>query len=106
MYMHLGTLAWLVGVHDELVVPRTGIDGWGTGWVYRRGNTGSTQLPARRSYTSGAGPVRPCRGLEWVGVGPGASELQGPPLPAVGPAPLSLYLSPSKCRLLANNGEI
>ena len=84
-----------------------GIAGWGMGrwvpgWVIPVPSTG----PARSHPDSEAGPVRPCRGLEWVVRMAGASELHGPPLPAVGPAPLSMYLSSGKTPVWANKGEI
>ena len=64
--MSLGTLAWLVGVHDELVA----------GWVYQGGYTvvgrweGYTGvLPSHRArvpLTAERAPEAPARGLEWV----------------------------------------
>ena len=56
MYTCAGTLAWLVGVHDELA--RTGVYGWGmgTGWVRGGAIPGTTQLLGERSDPSEAGP--------------------------------------------------
>ena len=78
----------------------------GTGWV------GGGVIPVHPASCkaevpdSEAGPGGPCRGLEWVVWDCSAPERYGPPLPAVGPASLSIPLSPGKCRLLANKGEI
>ena len=44
---------------------------WVGGGVYRV----PSHVPARRSQDSEAGPVSSCRELEWVVLGPGASEL-------------------------------
>ena len=44
--------------------------GYGTGWVYRVGNTRgvlpSHPAPREEDPDSGAGPGQPCRGWEWV----------------------------------------
>ena len=57
------------------------VHGWGiAGWVYRVGNTGPPTTLLEEPNTSEAGPVRPCRGLEWVGVGR-AFRLLNPPTP-------------------------
>ena len=66
--------------------------GWGMGrWVYR----GSTTQPPRArggSQYSEAGPGSPCRdwsGWYWEPDVPSRARASRPPLPAVGPAPLS-----------------
>ena len=69
---------------------RVGIQGGYTGWVVGR------VIPVHPAGCSGskpdseAGPVASCRGAEWVVRCSGRPAIQGPPLPAVGPAPLSL----------------
>ena len=97
-------------VVQEVRAGRVGSTGGYTGWVpgglYRY-----TQPPcSRRSHTSEAGPVSPCRGLEWVGVGPdvpaGWGRLQDHPcgarsVPLAPPCP-----GPSECPLLANRARI
>ena len=44
--------------------------GYGTGWVYRVGNREGIPVPSHVARgdppDSEAGPVSPCRGLEWV----------------------------------------
>ena len=95
--------------HVELVVV-----GWvystgtGVGYGTRVGIPGSTTQPpscSREVLRQRSGPRNPARG----GVGglrAGTSGLHVPPLPAVGPASLYMYPSPSKTRLWANKGEI
>ena len=46
---------------------------------------GEEVYPAKRA------PEAPARGLEWVGYTSGRPVPYGPPLPAVGPAPLSIW---------------
>ena len=93
-------------------VYRTG----GTGWVYGRGmvlggywgrvipvhpaRCKAEAIPAKRA------PEAPARGLEWVGIAAARPVTLGPPLPAVGPTPLSQAHLPENTRLLANKGEI
>ena len=80
--------------------------GYGT-WVGRGRGIPGTQPRARKEVLhQRSGPRKPCIGLEWVGVGPGASELHDHPLPAVGARSAVMHLSSGKCRLLANKGEI
>ena len=70
----------------------------GTGWV----GGGVYPVPSHaaklRSHDSGAGPVSPCRGLEWVVMGPcahrGTAAVQNPPFgPGRHPAGTSLVLA-------------
>ena len=73
----------------------------GGGGVYRV----PTQPAAKRRVDSEAGPVRPCKGLEWV-VNLQRPRTSGPthsgPLVLRGPLRWS---SSSKCRLWANKSE-
>ena len=79
------------------------------GEVYRA----STQPSGEQSHTSEAGPGRPSRGLEWVGMGlrallgtvGGTAPGTHPPGP-VGPHGPSLVPGPSECPPRANKGEI
>ena len=78
---------------------------------YREGAIpGYYPATARRSHTSGAGPGSPGTGLEWVGMGPGASELPDHPLRtptgSYGARSAVRHLSSGKSRLLTNKGEI
>ena len=82
--------------------------GYGTRWVLGRAIPGTTQLLEGEVSSSEAGPVRPCKGLEWVG-----TELGRPaprtthsrhPVPS-GARSAVLGTSSGKCRLLANKGE-
>ena len=69
--------------------------GYGTRVGRGRGNTGYPARCEAEAYPSEAGPGSPSMGLEWVGIccsAPkvfGGGTAPGPPLPAVGPAPLS-----------------
>ena len=45
-----------------------GCTGYGTRWVLGRGYTGYPASSKAEADTSGAGPVSPCKGLEWVGI--------------------------------------
>ena len=43
-----------------------GVPGYGTGWVGGRAIPGTTSPPTLQGPDSEAGPVSPCKGLEWV----------------------------------------
>ena len=111
-----GSVGWRTGACTDPsghgVRARVGTGDGYTGWVREGLYRGTTQPPrfARGECpTSEAGPVRPCRGLEWVGWdrvrvpgAPGDPPLRGP----VGTTPWSLpgHL-PGKCRLWANKAR-
>ena len=103
------SLAWLVGVHDELVGYGYGTRVGYTGWVTGRVIPGYTQPPRsqlleEQALTAKRAPDHPCRGwgvggqcaADVLGPTTGASELPGTTLrarsvPLQGP---SLYLGP------------
>ena len=80
--------------------------GWGIpGWVPGRVIPVPSTLLGERSHTSEAGPVGPCRGPEWVGVGArangGGDGSQDHPAGPVSQHAGLPVLGPSECRLLA-----